>query len=211
MDTLIVAALAIAIGLVVAGLGTRLFYFLLPLWGFLTGFAIGADVVASLAGTGLLATVTGWIAGGVLGLGLALIAGLWFYGAVLILGAGLGAAVASGLLAAIGVDGGITTLLAGVAAGIAVGALVIVTDAPTLLVAAITGYAGATWATAGVMLLLGRVHLEDLHGVGAAGALRGDVLAIAIAFGAGTVAFLFQVFDLRARKIDALRRDGYRL
>ncbi len=210
METWIVAVPAIAIGLVVAVFGTRLFYFLLPLWGFLTGFAIGADLIANVAGSGFLATLASWIAGGVFGLLLGVLAALWYYGAILILGAGLGAAVASGLLAAIGIDSGLITLLAGVAAGVAVGALVIVADVPTLLVAAISGYAGAVWATAGTMLLLGRIHLEDLHAVGAAGAMRGDPLTVAIAFGAGTLAFLFQVLDLRARQIDGLRRVGYR-
>lgn len=210
METLLVAALAIVVGLVVAGYGTRLFYFLLPLWGLLTGFVLGADLVANLLGEGLLASVLGWVAGGVLGLVFAAVAGLWFYGSVLILGIGLGVSVGSGLVAAIGISSGLLTLLGGVAVGAVVGVLVILTDAPTLLVAAVTGYAGATWLATGAMLLLGRVHLTDLHNVGAAGALRGDVLAVVIAFGVGTISFAFQALDMRARHVDTLRRDGYR-
>ena len=211
MDTLLVAAVAIIVGLVVAGFGARMFYVLLPLWGFLTGFIVGADMVASIAGEGIFASLGGWLAGAALGLVFAALAGLWFYGAVLILGAGLGATVASGLLAAIGIDGGLMTLLAGVAAGVAVGVIVILTDAPSVLVAAITGYAGATWVMVGVLLLIGRIKVADLHGVGAAGAMRGDVPALAIAFALGTLAFGYQALDLRSRRIDGLRRDGYRL
>ena len=211
METLLVAVAAIVVGLVVASFGTRLFFFLLPLWGFLTGFVLGADLVATIIGEGLLASVLGWVAGGALGLLFAVLSGLWFYGAVLILGVGLGLAVVCGLLAAIGISSGLLTLLLGIAMGVGVSVVVILTDAPTLLVAAITGYAGATWLSAGLMLLLGRVQLADLHGVGAAGAMRGDVLAVVIAFGVGTLAFAFQGLDMRARQVEALRRDGYRL
>ena len=210
METQLVALVAIIVGLVVGAFGTRMFYLLLPLWGFLTGLVLGADVVASIAGEGLFATLGGWLAGAGLGLLLAAFAGLWFYGAVLVLGVGLGATVASGLLAALGIDSGPLTLAAGVAAGIGMGLVVIATDGPSVLVAAITGYAGATWVTVGVLLLAGRVHLADLHSVGAAGALRGDVPALAAAFALGTLAFGYQALDLHARRIEALRRDGYR-
>lgn len=210
MDTLFVAAVAVAVGLVVAVFGTRLFYVLLPLWGFLTGFVLGADLVATVAGEGLLATFTGWLVGGVLAIVLAATAALWFYGAVFVLGVGFGLAVVSGLAAAVGLEPGLLTLLAGVAAGGAVGVAVIVADGPTLLISALTGYTGALWATAGVMLLLGRVHVADLHGEGPAGALRGDALAVVIAFALGTAAFVYQARDLRARRIAVLRRDGYR-
>jgi hypothetical protein len=210
VETQLVALVAIIVGLVVGAFGTRMFYLLLPLWGFLTGLVLGADVVASIAGEGLFATLGGWLAGAGLGLLLAAFAGLWFYGAVLVLGVGLGATVASGLLAALGIDSGPLTLAAGVAAGIGMGLVVIATDGPSVLVAAITGYAGATWVTVGVLLLAGRVHLADLHSVGAAGALRGDVPALAAAFALGTLAFGYQALDLHARRIEALRRDGYR-
>ena len=210
METVLVAAVAITVGLVVGAVGTRMFYLVLPLWGFLIGLVLGADLMASIAGDGLFATLGGWLAGAGLGLMLAALAGLWFYGAVLVLGIGLGATVASGLLAAVGVEGGLLTLAVGAAAGVGVALVVIVTDGPSVLVAAITAYAGATWVTIGGMLLMGRVQIADLHGVGAAGAMRGDVPALALAFALGTLAFGYQALDLRARRIETLRRDGYR-
>lgn len=210
MGTLLVAALAIVVGLVVAALGTRLFYILLPLWGFLTGFVLGADLVASATGGELFASLGGWVAGAGLGIVLAAVSGLWFTGAVLVLGAGLGASVACGLLASVGLGGGLVTLLAGTLAGLGVAVIVLLADAPSVLVAAITSYGGATWALVGGLLLIGRLEVADLHGVGAAGAMRGDVLAISLAFALGTLAFGYQALDLRARRIGELRRDGYR-
>jgi hypothetical protein len=211
VETLLVAIAAIIVGLVVAGFGARLFYLLLPLWGFLTGLFLGADLVASIAGDGIFATLGGWLAGAAVGIVMAALAGLWFYGAVLVLGVGLGVTVASGVLAALGIDGGLVTLAVGAGAGLVIGLAVILADGPAVLVAAITAYAGAVWTTAGGLLVIGRLHIADLHGVGAAGALRGDVPAVAVAFVLGTLAFGYQSLDLRARRIDHLRRDGYRL
>jgi hypothetical protein len=129
---------------------------------------------------------------------------------VLVLGVGLGAAVGSGLLAVAGIEGGVVTLVLGVAVGVAVAVAIVLTDLRSLVVAAVTGYAGAMWVTTGLLLLLGRVPLTDLHGVGPAGAMRGDVPAIAVAFALGTLAFGFQARDLRARRIDTLERAGDR-
>ena len=210
VETLLVAVVAVIVGLLVAGWGTRFFYLLLPLWGFLTGLALGADLVATAAGSGVFGSLASWLVGAALGIVLAAVAGLWFRGAVLVLGVGLGVSVASGLVASVGIDGGPVTLFAGVALGVAVGVALALGEAPLRLVAAITSYGGAIWLTTGLLLLAGRVHVADLHAVGAAGALRGDVPAIAIAFVLGTVAFGYQNLDLRARRIEAVRRDGYR-
>lgn len=210
METLLVALAAIVAGVVVGAFGTRRFYLLMPLWGFVTGLVLGADLAASIVGDELFATPGGWLSGVALGLLLAALVRVWFFGAVLVLGVGLGASVASGLLAALGLDPGRATLAAGVVAGALMGLVVIAAHAPSRLVAAITAYTGATWATAGVMLLIGRVDLADLHGVGMAGAMRGDVPALTIAFVVGTLAFGFQALDLRAHDVEALQGDAYR-
>ena len=210
MGTLVVAVVAIVVGFAVAGFGVRLFAVLAPLWGFLAGLVLGADLVASAAGAGLFSTLAGWLAGAALGIVLAAVAGLWFTGAVLVLGVGLGAAVGSGLVAATGVEGDLLAIVLGVVAGAAVGVAIILADLPSALVAAVTGYGGAMWAATGVLLLLGRLQLADLYGVGPAGAIRGDVPAIAAAFALGTLAFGYQARDLRARRIQTLGRAGYR-
>ena len=210
MGTLLVAVVAIVVGFAVAGFGVRLFAVLAPLWGFLAGLVLGADLVASEAGVGLFATLAGWLAGAALGVALSVVSAVWLTGAVLVLGVGLGAAVGSGLVAAAGVEGDLLPLVVGVVAGVAVGVAIILADLPASLVAAVTGYGGAMWATTGVLLLLGRLQLADLSGVGPAGAMRGDVPAIAVAFALGTLAFGYQARDLRARRIQTVGRAGYR-
>jgi hypothetical protein len=211
VETVPVAVAAILVGMVVGVFGARSSRVLLPCWGLLTGFVLGADLAALNAGVGLLTTAGGWLAGVGVGVLLAALAWLWFHGAVLVLGIGLGSSVLSGLIAALGVDSGLLTLLAGVAVGAAVAVLLVLTGTPSLPIAAISGYAGATWVTVGGALLAGHLTLADLHGVGPAGAMRGDVSALAIAFVLGTLAFGFQALDLGAHEMTTLRRDGYRL
>lgn len=210
MDAIIVALVALVAGALIAGFGTRLFFALLPLWGFLVGFALGADLMATIGGAGFLTTLAGWAAGLVVGIVFALLAGLTFYAAVLILGIGLGANLGAGILVAIGFEPGLLTLLAGAAGGAAVGILVLLIDVPTLLVAAFTGYGGTGWMIAGVWLMFGRIHVEDLHGGGAIGALRTEPLAMVLVLAIGTLAFVFQGLDLRRLRIDAIDRAGYR-
>ena len=120
------------------------------------------------------------------------------------------AAVGSGLLATTGIEGGLPTLLMGAPTGGAVGVTIILTDLRSLVAAAVSGYGGAVWFTTGTLLLLGRVALADLHGVGPAGAMRGDVPSIATAFVLGTLAFGYQARDLWARRIDTLERARHR-
>jgi hypothetical protein len=198
VGSLLVALAVIIVGLVVGGFGTPHFDQVMPLWGLLTGLVLGADLTATISGDGLFAEFNGWVAGAALGLLLAGLASRWFRGAVLVLGIGFGSSVVSGLLAAAGIDEGSATLLAGAASGAVALAVIIAGGIPPRLVAAITGYCGATWVAVGVMLMVGRLQSTDLHGVGAAGALRGDVPALAAAFALGTVAFGYQSLVLRA-------------
>lgn len=210
METLLVAVVAIAVGGAAAAFGARLFAVLLPVWGFLTGLLLGADILAVADSTSPFATLDGWIAGAGLGIVLAAVAALWFSGAVLILGIGLGTAVGGGLAAIAGADVGGASLGLGVTAGALVGMAIRLTETPSQLVAAITAYGGAMWAVAGGLLLIGRIHVADLHGVGPAGAIRGDIPAVALVFLVGTAAFALQARDLRRRRIATLDRDRFR-
>lgn len=210
METLLVAVVAIAVGGAAAAFGARLFPVLLPVWGFLSGLLLGADILAVTDATSPFASLEGWLAGAGLGIVLAAVAALWFSGAVLILGIGLGTAVGCGLAAVAGADVGAASLGVGVVAGALVGLGIRLADTPSQLVAAITAYGGAMWAVAGVLLVLGRIDVADLHGVGPAGAMRGDIPAVALAFLVGTAAYALQARDLRRRRVDTLDRERFR-
>jgi len=91
-------------GLLIFG-GYRFFLFLLPIWGFFAGFAIGAQAVQALFGVGLFATATSWV----IGFGVALIfalAAYFFYAAAIAVAAGmLGYMLGVGIMDLLGLNG----------------------------------------------------------------------------------------------------------
>ncbi len=194
MDAVILGVAGVLVGGLVALYGVRVFYLLLPLFGFVAGFLIGADAVAELLGEGFLATATGWAAGLALGIALAVTATLWLWGAVLVLAFGVGAEVGSGVLLALGFGPGIVPFAAGVALGAALVVLAIAVPAPVLLVAALTAFGGAALVIDGGLLMLGILDRGDLAG-GAVAALRGDAVLIAAWLVLGALALLHQLLD----------------
>jgi hypothetical protein len=111
-------------GTVLAFAGYRLFIFLLPVWGFFFGLALGAQTIQALFGDAFLATVTSWVVGFIVALIFAVLAYLFYLFAVAIIAGSLGYAVAVGLLTAIGLQMGFIVWLIGIIAAVA---LVIVT------------------------------------------------------------------------------------
>ena len=103
------------------------------------GYLVGAQVVANLFGDGVFATLTSWVAGLVVALVFAVLAGLWWWAAVVILFGVVGYELGYGLLVAIGFnDPGLLPFIGGLAVGIALAALALVLDAPTLLVVVVS-------------------------------------------------------------------------
>ena len=94
------------------------FLFLLPVWGFFTGFLLGVQTIDYLFDVGLLATVTGWVVGFFVGLMFAVLAYLYYLLAVGIVSFGLGYGVTIGILAWIGLDPGFLMWLIAMAVGL---------------------------------------------------------------------------------------------
>ncbi len=177
MDSIIVGTVALIVGALVATWGVRVFFVLLPVWGFVTGVAIGAQGLSAILNEGFLATLLSWGAGIVLGIVLAVTATLWVWAAVIVLAFGVGTTVGSGILIGLGLDPGVLPFAAGIALGAALVVLAIAIDAPVLLVAILSSLGGAAYVVAGALLVLGRLGVGDLSG-GAVAALRDQPLAI---------------------------------
>ncbi len=105
-------------GAALAFAGYRLFIFLLPIWGFFFGLALGAQSVTVLLGDAFLATVTSWVVGFIVGAVFALLAYTFYAIAVAIVGGSLGYVVAVVLLTALGLQYGFLVWLIGIAAGV---------------------------------------------------------------------------------------------
>jgi hypothetical protein len=205
MENLVAGVLLIVLGTAVAVFGTRLFYLLLPAWGFLVGFVLGAQLMTELFGEAFLATVAGWGVGIVLGVVLAIVAGVWFWAAIVILAGGLGWTLGTGLLAAIGMTDGVLPLVAGAVVAAAFAIVAIVIDAPTLLVAVLTSIGGAAYAVAGAIMVLGRIGPADLEH-GPVGALAGQPVALTAWLVLAAVALGYQLLEARARSTDLRAR-----
>ena len=123
-EILCMATIALLFGLVVVFGGYRLFLFLLPIWGFFTGFLLGAQTIDFLFDTGLFATVTGWVVGFFVGLLFAVLSYLFYLVAVGVISFSLGYGATLAILSWIGLEAGFLLWLIAVAVGVAVAYLV---------------------------------------------------------------------------------------
>lgn len=151
------------VGLAVAFFGLRFWFYLLPVFGAIIGFFLGARILQEWLGTGFLATGVSWIVGIVLGLIFALLSWfVWYAGAIIQAGA-VGAMLFSGVVHAIFSNpwGWVAFIIAAIGAIIfALGALVL--NLPIYIVIVNSAFGGAALAVAGLLTLLGRITTEEL-------------------------------------------------
>src|SRR5215467_2000619 len=121
-----IAIIALLFGTVLLFAGYRFFIFLLPIWGFFFGFALGAQTVQALFGDAFLATVTSWAVGFIVALVFALLSYLFYFAAVAVIGGALGYTLAVGLLEAIGLNFGLIVWLVGIVVAVIFAVAVIV-------------------------------------------------------------------------------------
>ncbi len=207
-EGIVVGGLALLVGLAFTFVGYRFFLILLPIWGFLAGFAIGANAVASLFGEGFLSTITGWGIGFILALVCAVLAYLFWYAAVVILAGSVGYAIGGSALGAIGIDPGFLTFLAGIALGAVFLIAALVLNVPRYVIVILTGLGGAAGVVLGVALVVGRVPVAALGDAGLLGAVINDSLLWAAAWAVLAIAGMF--VQLRTFAEFKLDRTGYR-
>lgn len=160
MDILI-GILVGVIGLTLVFSGLRVFFFMLPIVGMVTGFFLGATLITNWLGDGFLSTVTGWIVGLVIGVLFAIISYMWWYIGALMAAGASGALLFSGLFSAFGVNSGVVlTILAIVGALVFIfGALML--NLPVYVVLVNTAIIGAYMVIGGLMLIFNRKDVED--------------------------------------------------
>lgn len=150
------------IGLLALLVGYRLFLLLLPLWGFVVGFAVGARLVSIVFNQGFLSDILG------IGVGVAvaiLFAGLaylfWSVGVVIAL-AGAGYVIGYAILPALGLDLDIVAVLLGLVVAAVVGVAAVLFQLPRLLIIFVTSVWGAGAILAGAFVILQRMSTEEL-------------------------------------------------
>lgn len=163
METFLIGLLTFLVGAAFCLAGYRLFLILLPIWGFFVGFSIGASAMVALFGGGFLATVSSWLVGIVIGLVFAVLSYLFYYFAVIVLGASVGYLIGTGFMTLIGVQPGFVSFIVGVAVAAVLATLVMLLNAPKLLLIVLSALGGAATVVAGFLLMLGLIPLEAVR------------------------------------------------
>jgi hypothetical protein len=161
--TALSALLALAIGIVFCFGGCRWFRVLLPLFGFVTGFVIGASSLLAIYSQSILAIIVIVAAGSIVGLLVAAATYLFFSWAIILLGATLGYLLGSGIAASAGSESGLITLLSGVLVAAISGIVAIKLDLPKYAVIVLTAALGSGAIVTGALLLMGQIPLESLQ------------------------------------------------
>lgn len=162
IETLCVTLIALAFGVAVAFRGYRFFLILLPILGFIFGFALGAQTVHAIFGVGFLSTVTSWVVGFLLGLVFGVLSYLFYIVGVALLSFALGYAVGVGFMGVIGFDLGLIPWLIGMAAGVALALVVLFFDIQKWVIIFVTAAFGAGVILGSLLLVLGVVGVEGL-------------------------------------------------
>jgi hypothetical protein len=166
LSTLVAAAFAAALGAAMLLVGYRIFLVLLPIFGFFAGFWLGAQAVALIFGTGFLATTTSWVVGFAVGVVGAVLSYLFFKLGIAIVAAGIGAALGSGFMAALGFETGFLVTIVVLICAIAAAVLAVLFRIDKYVIIAITAISGANALLLSLMLLIGKVSVEELPTTG---------------------------------------------
>lgn len=164
MQEVLLGLVILLLGLGVCFFGLRAWFIMLPIFGAISGFFVGATGVASLFGGGFLGNTLGFVAGLVVALVFAVLAYFfWYFGAILAAGS-VGALIGSGLMEAIGINLGVIVWIVALVVGVifALGALML--NLPVYIVLVNTALGGAAAAITGLLLMFDRVNFGDLGG-----------------------------------------------
>ena len=166
MNTILIALFALVLGGFFLLWGYRIFLVMLPIWGFFAGFWLGAQTTSMLFGAGFLATTTGWVVGFVAGLIFALLSYFFYMFGVALIAAAVGAALVTGFLGLFGLESGFFVFVAALIGAVVVAGLTIVFNIQKYVIIILTAVGGANALILSVLLLFGRVSIDDLSAAG---------------------------------------------
>jgi hypothetical protein len=170
---LLAAIILIAVGAAALFVGFKLWLILLPIFGFITGFVVGAELMATWLGEGFLVNILGIVVGAVVAVIFAFLAIFWWWAAVVLVLAGFGFAIGYGLLPAIGMDADVLSWVIGLTVAAVFVVAAVVLRLPRALVIVATSLWGAGAVLAGVLVILNQIDVEEL-GFGAVNQVIGE-------------------------------------
>jgi hypothetical protein len=163
MEQVIIGLILLVIGAAACFFGLRFWSILLPIFGAVIGFFIGARVIQDVFGTGFLSTATSWIVGILLAIGFALLSWFIWYAGVIIEAAAVGALLASGLLHLLFNDPwGLVLFIVALIGAIIFGVGALVLNLPIYIVIVNSALGGASLIISGILTLLGTISISEL-------------------------------------------------
>jgi hypothetical protein len=154
--------IALLIGMAIAFNGYRLFLILLPIWGFIFGFGLGAQTMTVLFGTGFLATATSWVVGFIVALVFAALSYLFYFIGVALFAGSIGYYIGVGLMGLFGFDLTILTWIVGIVLAIVVAGATIMLNIQKWVIILATSMGGAAVIIGSFLFVLGIVTPADI-------------------------------------------------
>lgn len=161
MDVL-VGVIMLVLGAFLALAGLRVFFFALPIMGFVVGMAAGLALMDHVFDNAFLSTTSGIVVGIIFGIIGAVISYLWWYVAIILGAAYIGGSLGAGLMEAFSVNTQWVILVAAVIGAIILGLLTVLLDLPIYWVIVNTAFVGATLVLGGILLVFNRIDRVDL-------------------------------------------------
>ena len=159
MNDVILGVLAILVGTVFCFRGYFAMRIIIPIWGAFAGFVLGAGLV-SVGGDEFLSTVLSWVVGLAVAVVFGLIAYLYYAVAVFLGMTAIGFILGTTVMAALGVTWSWLVILVGVITAAVLALIAIAGDMPMVLLTVLTGLAGASAITGGLMLMFGVIDTD---------------------------------------------------
>jgi hypothetical protein len=208
MKDVIAGIVIVLIGALFCFRGWLAMRIVIPIWGAFAGFILGAGLIQGWTGDGFLSTSFSWIVGIIFAIVFFFLAYLYFEVSVVIAMMFIGFALGVALLGAIGVTWNWVLIVAGVVVGLALGILAIATNLPMGVLTVVSAFGGASAITAGVMLIVGTVNLDDFdNGVTTKDLIDQNPWWYVLYFGLAIIGVVAQI--VFAEKLDRTLREGW--
>jgi hypothetical protein len=191
---ILIGVLLVLIGVAFTLFGYRLFVFLLPIWGFIVGFILGAQIISSIFGDGLLSTAIGWIVGFGIGIIVAILSYFIYSFGVYMLAATFGLGIGAILMYAIGIESNLLIAAVAIVAAVLMIVLVGYLDLKKWLIVFVTAFGGALSIISGVLVTFGTVSISEIQsGTNPVSTAVNDSILWILLWGAlGIVGIVFQ-------------------
>lgn len=153
--------LAILVGAAFCFRGYLMMRLIIPIWGALAGFTLGAGII-SAGDDGFLKTGLSWAVGFGFAVVFGALAYFYYEFSVLLTMASVGFVLGVALMSALGVTWTWLLVLVGIVVGVLLAGLAILGELPMILLTLLSAMAGAALMLGGVALLLDTVQLEQI-------------------------------------------------